>query len=134
MDGLFVQTHGQYRPIHVFTSEENVTVIDLDRGRPCDPSFDLAEFLHRMRTTTHWRTGSVDAANEPTRAFLEAYAADVDPVNLSNLPFHWARYNFHSLTNKLKKEDGDSEDAIAFYSAEFENAVTGRMVPGSNGA
>ena len=67
VEGLLVQSHGQYRPIHVFIGDSTVTVIDLDRSRPCDPARDTAEFLHRLRMTTFWHTGSVEPADAPRR-------------------------------------------------------------------
>jgi hypothetical protein len=130
-EGLLVQSHGQYRPIHVFIGASAVTVIDLDRSRPCDPARDVAEFLHRLRMTTFWHTGSVKPADAPTAAFLAAYSSAVaDGVYLANLRFHWARYIFHSFNHKLKDTDSDDleVDAIVrFYRSEFEHAINGRF-------
>lgn len=129
VEGLMVQSHGQYRPIHVFVNDSTVMVIDLDRSRPCDPARDIAEFLHRLRMTTFWRMGSVEGANAPTEAFLSAYISMVPGKSyLTNLRFHWARYVFHSLNNKLKKQDSaerDLDHTIAFYRSEFENVING---------
>ena len=130
-EGLLVQSHGQYRPIHVFISDASVTVIDLDRSRPCDPARDVAEFLHRMRMTMFWRTGAVEPADAATEAFLVAYrSAIADRPYLTNLRFHWARYIFHSLNNKLKGRDSGElslDSTVAFYRSEFENAINGRF-------
>ncbi len=53
-----VQVHGQFRPIHVFLSDEAVSVIDLDRSHPSDdPSQDLGEFVHRLRTKVYRKHG-----------------------------------------------------------------------------
>jgi hypothetical protein len=131
VEGLLVQSHGQYRPIHVFIGGATVTVIDLDRSRPCDPARDTAEFLHRLRMTTFWHTGSVAPADAPTEAFLAAYSSAVaDGAYLANLRFHWARYIFHSFNHKLK--DADSNDLevdamVRFYRSEFEHAINGRF-------
>lgn len=132
VEGHFVQCHGQYRPIHVFVSEETATVIDLDRSHPCDPARDIAEFLHRTRMTTFWRLDTVEPADDPTDAFLAAYRSGIsDKKHLNNLRFHWARYVFHSLNNKLKgKADSEDElDRVAdFYRAEFDRIRAGRFV------
>lgn len=130
VDGIAVQSHGQYRPIHVFLSEAAVTVIDLDRSRPSDPSRDVAEFLHRVRMRMFWDTGSVERAEAPTRAFLETYRAQAPPEYLTNLRFQWARYVFHSLTRKMKKgerEEDEIERTLEFYRSEFERLVDGRL-------
>ncbi len=106
-------------------------MIDLDRSRPCDPARDVAEFVHRLRMTMFSHRGTVAPADVPTQAFLETYASAVrDRANLTNLQFHWARYIFHSLNNKLKGEgEGGSEldEVVAFYRSEFENTVKGRF-------
>jgi Phosphotransferase enzyme family len=129
-EGLLVQGHGQYRPIHVFLGAA-VTVIDLDRSRPCDPARDVAEFVHRLRMTTFSHAGSVEPAEVPTREFLEAYASAVPRrAYLANLPFHWARYVFHSLNNKLKGEGRSGpelEATVQFYRSEFEKVIQGRF-------
>lgn len=127
VDGLVAQSAGQCRPIHVFVDDARVTVIDLDRSRPCDPARDVAEFVHRLRMTSFSRTSSPEAAEAPTRAFLDAYREGTEDENLTNLAFHWARYVFHSLNRKLKDATGAERDAIvAFYRSEFDTAVSGR--------
>lgn len=131
VEGLLVQSHGQYRPIHVFIADASVTVIDLDRSRPCDPTRDAAEFLHRLRMTTFWHMGSVEPANAPTEAFLAAYSAEIgDSTYLANLRFHWARYIFHSFNHKMKdtdRSDLEVDSVIQFYRSEFEHAINGRF-------
>ena len=62
-EGEAVQGHGQFRPIHVFLSGETVTVIDVDRSVPLDPAKDLAEFVHRLRSTILRGSGSMELAN-----------------------------------------------------------------------
>lgn len=130
-DGLLVQTHGQYRPIHVFLGGPLVTVIDLDRSRPGDPAYDVVEFIHRMRKTMFKYAGTVEPADAPTQAFLETYASGVpDRSYLANLPFHWARFVFHSLNKELKEGDGadlEFNPAARFCLSEFENVVEGRF-------
>lgn len=131
VDGVAVQSHGQYRPIHVFLGEEATTVIDLDRSRPADPSRDVAEFCHRLRRQLFG--AGRDAEAEPaTTAFLDAYRATVpDPdALLVNLRFQWARYVFHSMTRKRKHGgDRDTEDAgaVARYELDFDALVDGRL-------
>src|SRR3990170_714171 len=133
VEGTLVQSHGQYRPIHVFISDSTVTVIDLDRSRPCDPARDVAEFLHRLRITMFWHNGSVERADAPTARFLEVYASTVaDRAYLANLRFHWARYIFHSLNRKLKdSEDSDVslDSTVSFYRSEFDNVIKRRFSP-----
>ena len=130
-EGLFVQSHGQYRPIHVFVGAAAVTVIDLDRSRPCDPARAIAEFLHRLRMTHFWQTGSVEPADAATEAFLTTYVtATGQPAHLANLRFHWTRYIFHSLNRKLKGLDQDGAEVdrtVAFYRSEIERVVSGQL-------
>ena len=143
VDGLAVQSHGQYRPIHVFLGGKRgggsggdlvTTIIDLDRSRPADPSRDVAEFIHRLRRQLSGAgrpAGDVEAATE---AFLDAYRAAVPDAGawLANLRFHWARYVFHSMNRKLKKGDSPEDDrAVEEYKADFEALVEGRLLPGS---
>jgi hypothetical protein len=130
-EGVWVQSHGQYRPIHVFVGDAAITVIDLDRSRPCDPARDVAEFLHRLRMTHFWQTGSVAPAETATEEFLATYRkATGQPAYLANLRFHWARYIFHSLNRKLKgmdDNDAEADQTVAFYRSELERVVSGRL-------
>jgi hypothetical protein len=113
-EGLLVQTHGQYRPIHVFVADGAVSVIDLDRTRPSDPARDVAEFVFRLRMMTWVATGSAVGADVPTAAFVQTYADRVeDPSYLQNFSFHWARHALHSFSKQLKDLD----------------AVAGRFMP-----
>src|SRR3954465_1288493 len=57
-DGIPVRGPGQSRPIHVFIGGSSVTVIDMDRSRPYDPSYDVVEFLVRMRKSVLKYAGS----------------------------------------------------------------------------
>lgn len=131
VDGLLVQGHGQYRPIHVFVGGPAVTVIDMDRSRPYDPSYDVVEFLVRLRKSVLKREGSVEPADAPTRAFLEAYVSAVpDRSYLANLPFHWARFILHGLNGEMKEDrtgDPEFDRIIAFYHSEFESVLEGRF-------
>ena len=130
VDGLLVQTHGQYRPIHVFISDSSVAVIDLDRSRPCDSSRDVAEFVHRLRVMMYRDQGTVERAEAPTRALLETYASEIpDRSYLTNLRFHWSRYVFHSLSKELKDSEStdlETDPSVAFYRSEFENVIQDR--------
>lgn len=140
VDGLAVQSHGQYRPIHVFLGARGrgvpgvdfaTTVIDLDRSRPADPARDTAEFLHRLRRQLLGAGRGEDAADEATAAFLDAYRAAVpDPEAwTANLRFHWARYVFHSMNRKLKKGSGeDDERVVEAYRRDFCALVGGGLL------
>ena len=122
-DGLLVQSHGQYRPLHVFVTDEVTTVIDLDRTGPADPARDLAEFVHRLRVGVHSATGSTAGADEPADAFYAAYVEVAGRDGLTNLRFHRARYLAHSVHRKVK--DGGTDDPrLALYRAELERVVS----------
>jgi hypothetical protein len=113
VEGVLVQSHGQYRPIHVFTSDATVTVIDLDRTRPCDPARDVAEFLWRLRRLAFEEAGNVALAEAPTDAFLEAYASAAgDSGYLANLKLHLTRYAVHSINKQMKDLTENEEDRI----------------------
>ena len=128
VEGLMVQSHGQYRPIHVFVADDAVTVIDLDRSSPADPARDVAEFLHRLRLAVHSDTGRVSDADGATTAFLTAYAdATGDARYLANLRFHWGRYIAHSLNRKVKTgEATPGNEVYALYRSEFDRVTSGR--------
>jgi hypothetical protein len=131
VDGILVQGHGQYRPIHVFIGGSSVTVIDMDRSRPYDPAYDVVEFLHRMRKAVLKHAGSAEPADAPTEAFLETYISAVsDRSCLANLSFHWARFILHGLNGEMKDDqtgDPEFDRDIAFYHSEFENVLDGRF-------
>ncbi len=130
VDGVLAQSHGQYRPIHVFLTPDVVTVIDLDRSAPADPARDVAEFLHRLRLGVHSATGDVGQADRSCAAFLDAYRAVRGDGPLVNLRFHWARYVFHSLNRKIKTGEADWRDGgnaeYGLYRDEFARVVDGR--------
>ncbi|MGH2688118.1 MAG: hypothetical protein ACRDKW_04845 [Actinomycetota bacterium] len=79
--------------------------------------------------TTFWHHGGVAPADDPTEAFLEAYSEVAPRRHLTNLPFHWARYIFHSLNRKMKEDSPhkDRDATVAFYESEFEAVVSGRF-------
>jgi hypothetical protein len=130
VDGTAVQSHGQYRPIHVFLTDAVVTVIDLDRSAPADPARDVAEFLHRLRQGVHSATGDISRADRPCAEFLGAYREGTRGDRLRNLRFHWARYVFHSLNREIKTGDADWRDGgdtqFRLYRGEFDRVVEGR--------
>jgi hypothetical protein len=131
VDGVLAQSHGQYRPIHVFLTGDVVTVIDLDRSAPADPARDVAEFLHRLRLGVHSATGDVSRADPPCVAFLDAYRGAAHGAGtLVNLRFHWARYVLHSLHRKIKTGEADWRDGgnaeFLLYRDEFDRVVAGR--------
>lgn len=130
MDGVEVQSHGQYRPIHVFLTDDVVTVIDLDRSAPADPARDVAEFLHRLRQGVYTATGDIRGADGPCAAFLGAYREGTRGDQLGNLRFHWARYIFHSLNREIKSGEADWRDGgnaqFRLYRDEFDRVAEGR--------
>jgi hypothetical protein len=122
----FVQSHGQYRHIHVFVDEDAVTVIDLDRSKPADPAKDLGEFVHRMRTKAFKATEGRNHADVETDAFLHQYASAL-PGNLANLSFYWCYHILVSLWRMTKGSTPDDEkwtSLDSFFRAEFERALT----------
>lgn len=134
VDGLAVQSHGQYRPIHVFLGGGATTVIDLDRSRPADPARDTAEFVHRLRRQLSGDGRSTEEVDAATAAFLDAYRGAVPEPSawLANLRFHWARFVFHSMNRKLKKGDSEEDDrAVEAYRVDFEALLEGGLLPGS---
>lgn len=130
VDGIQAQSHGQYRPIHVFLADDKVTVIDLDRSAPADPARDVAEFLHRLRQGVHSATGDISQADVPSAAFLAAYREAAETDVLVNLRFHWARYIFHSLNREVKSGDAEWQDGgnsvFRLYRDEFDRVAEGR--------
>jgi aminoglycoside phosphotransferase (APT) family kinase protein len=132
-----VQVHGQFRPIHVFLGDEAVCVIDLDRSQPsCDPSQDLGEFVHRLRTTVYRRHDRLDRADLLTTAFLGEYGAK-NPAALCRAPFYRGFRVMDSFCNHLKKlKAGDPawEKTIQFYTGEFETALSGEPGTGRGDA
>lgn len=123
-----VQTHGQFRDVHVYLDGETVTIIDLDRSRPGDPARDVDEFLHRLRWKTFKHTGTYP--DELTDAFLQEYLAHVPPGQLTTLPFYAASHALSSLARFLRKRQPDHEEwerVVAFHEGEFEAAFAGRL-------
>jgi hypothetical protein len=128
-EGEVVQGHGQFRPIHVFLSGETVTVIDVDRSAPSDPAKDLAEFVHRLRSTVLRGSGSLTHANLLTSAFLQEYTAE-RPLQLGSLPFYWGFHVLVSMCRHMKQLTADDPawgPTIDFYVGEFEAAMSGKL-------
>ena len=120
-----VQTHGQYRPIHVFIKDDITTVIDLDRSRPGDPARDVAEFIHRLRSTFQREQGEQAEADRLTDAFLAEYQAAGRPLP-ANLPFFRGFHVLVSLCRHMKRlhpEHSDWDGTISYYTEELENAL-----------
>jgi hypothetical protein len=132
-DGLVVQSHGQYRPIHVFVGGDRVTVIDLDRSGPADPARDCAEFLHHLRNSVYVATGDLSRADPPCAAFIEGYREVGGSERLTNLRFHRARYLFHTLNRKVKGGEAchaPGEDPVYLrLRSEFDRVVADRAEP-----
>ena len=131
VDGVVAQSHGQYRPIHVFLTPDVVTVIDLDRSAPADPARDVAEFLHRLRLGVHNATGDMSRADPACASFLAAYRESTGgDEHLVNLRFHWARYVLHSLNGRVKTDESTyadgGNDEFQLFRSEFDRIVEGR--------
>ena len=123
-DGVAVQSHGQFRPLHVFLSDEVTTVIDLDRTGLADPARDLAEFVHRLRVSAFQLTGSADGTDAAGTAFYDAYAALAGEQSLANLRFHRARYIAHSMHRGVKEgRTGSGDPLLDFYRGEFDRVL-----------
>jgi hypothetical protein len=125
-EGEVVQGHGQFRPIHVFLNGETATVIDVDRSVPADPARDLAEFIHRLRSTILRDAGAMEQADLLTNAFLDEYAAH-KPSRLGTLPFYWGFHVLVSLCRHLKQLQADDPawgPTMDFYTGEFEAAMS----------
>lgn len=121
-----VQTHGQFRDVHVYLEAEAATVIDLDRSRPADPARDVDEFLHRLRWKSFKRSATYPDAL--TAAFLHEYSTHVPAGQLKNLPFYAAAHALSSLARFLRKRepvDEVWERVVAFHEGEFEAALAG---------
>lgn len=137
-DGLTVQSHGQYRAKHVFVGTEDgtpsgeprVTVIDLDRSAPADPSRDVAEFIQRMRSDTFELCGTVEPVDAATHDFLEAYTVQVgSDVYLRNVRFHYARHLVHRINRVIKKGilGTELDTSSVFLLSELERVRTGDL-------
>ena len=127
--GEVVQGHGQFRPIHVFLNGATTTVIDVDRSVPADPARDLAEFIHRLRSTILRDAGAMEQAGLLTNAFLDEYAAH-KPSRLGTLSFYWGFHILVSLCRHLKQLQADDPawgPTLDFYTGEFEAAMSGKL-------
>ncbi|MBI4499373.1 MAG: hypothetical protein HY689_15915 [Chloroflexi bacterium] len=128
-DRPLVQTHGQFRDLHLYLAPDGVTAIDFDRSRPADPSADLDEFVHRLRWKTfkHYH----DRPDELTGAFLEEYARLAPPGSLRNLSYYAAYRTLYSLIGLLRSRDDDVtwEEEVAFHLDDYEAALAGRFLP-----
>ncbi|MGQ0630307.1 MAG: hypothetical protein ACT4P1_04645 [Sporichthyaceae bacterium] len=130
IDGLMVQSAGQYRAKHVFLAADHVTVIDLDRSAPADPARDVAEFIQRMRNDCFELCGDVTPVDVATRDFLDAYVRETgSDAYLANFRFHYARYLVHRFNRVVKKGNlGTDEDLNSeFLLAELESLRAGRF-------
>jgi aminoglycoside phosphotransferase (APT) family kinase protein len=122
-----VQTHGRFHYEHIFADGRAVTLIDLDRSVPSDPAKDLAEFVSMLRLKTFKLTGSVAAAEGPTRAFVAEYQAHL-PGHGGALGVHWAAFLLLNMLHYVKKPVVDvaaRDRMMQFYQGELESALTG---------
>lgn len=127
-----VLTHGRYHNEHIYVSDDAVTLIDFDRASPSYPGKDLAEFLSVLRHRTFKRTGSVEAAEAPTKAFVEEYLSQL-PENADFIVIHWGAFLLMNLLHYAKKYETESPDAferkMRFYEDEFETIMGERWMP-----
>lgn len=126
-----VQTHGRYHAEHVYVDDDTVTLIDFDRSKPGDPARDLAEFLSVYRLRTLKKTGSTDAAEMPTKVFLEEYLSQ-RPGSDANLAMYWGAYillSMFALVKKQKHGDEEWERRLRFFKDEFGRVLAGQLVP-----
>ena len=122
-----VQTHGRYHYEHIYADGPTITLIDLDRSLPSDPAKDLAEFVSMFRLKTFKLTGSVSAAEGPTRVFLAEYLAHL-PDHAGNLAVHWGAFLLLNMFNYVKRPAPDAaawERMMQFYRGELEFALSG---------
>ena len=106
-------------------------MIDLDRSAPGDPARDLAEFVHRMRSTMRREDVDVTEADMLTRAFLRTYAAE-NPEGVKNVPFRMGFLVLVSMCRHIKRmhklDPAEAKATLEYYDAEFEEAVSNRYL------
>jgi len=125
-----VQTHGRFHYEHVLLDGSKTTVIDFDRSLPSDPAKDLAEFVTMLRLRTFKLTGSAEAADAPTRAFLGEYLSHL-PENAANLAIHWGAFLLLTLFRHVRRPDAQpSRGVVRFCQKEFDSVLSGNPVPG----
>ncbi len=125
-----VQTHGRFHYEHILVNGSKTTVIDFDRSVPSDPAKDLAEFVSMLRLRTFKLTGSAEAADAPTRAFLGEYLSHL-PENAANLAIHWGAFLLLTLFRHVRKPDAQpSGRVVQFCQREFDSVLSGNPVPG----
>jgi aminoglycoside phosphotransferase (APT) family kinase protein len=123
-----VQTHGRFHHDHVFLSPDAVTVIDLDRSRPTDPSKDVAEFVRVLRLAA-FRAGVEQALTDKiTDAFLAQYLALV-PEAAAGLPHYWLSFLVLSYLGHLREAvpDGTSAAVRTFQEREIRRVSEMRL-------
>lgn len=117
-----VQTHGRFRPEHVFLAPKFVTASNLDRAALADPMKDLGEFIHHLRWEVAREGLKNEAAEESVGAFLREYVRCC-PFDLSSLAYHWSYSNLWSLATVACRPEGEDEDwssSSAYLTEEYE--------------
>lgn len=119
------QTHGRYHHDHVFIDSDQISVIDLDRSRPADPSKDVAEFVRVLRMKAFRTHPDMKRADEATTAFLNEYLS-LFPEAAPSVPYYWSAFLWLSLFGFVKKlgaDDPRREAVIDFHLREMERAM-----------
>ncbi len=127
-----VQTHGRFHYEHVFVKGSKTAVIDFDRSLPSDPSKDLAEFLSMLRLRTIKLTGSTEAAEASTRAFLDEYLSHL-PENAANLEIHWGAFLLLTLFRHARKsepKDQTADRVMQLCTQELDSVLSGKLASG----
>jgi aminoglycoside phosphotransferase (APT) family kinase protein len=104
---VLVPTHGQYTPANVFLSEDDASVIDLDRICLSDPAKDVAMFAHRVRSLLFKDANDSEKADLIVSQFLDEYRR-LAPNNLKNLPYYRALYALKGFA-KIAKDRGPND-------------------------
>lgn len=125
-----VQTHGRFHYEHILVNGSKTTVIDFDRSLPSDPAKDLAEFVSMLRLRTFKLSGSAEAADAPTQAFLGEYLSHL-PENAANLAIHWGAFLLLTLLRHARKPAAESSGRVVqFCQKEFDSVLSASPVPG----
>jgi aminoglycoside phosphotransferase (APT) family kinase protein len=125
--GPITQTHGRYHHEHVFISDEQVAVIDLDRSRPTNPAKDVAEFLRVLRMSAFRTHPDMSRADEASRAFLDEYFKELPEV-AESLPYYWSAFLWLSLFGFMKKVSADDPRRprlMEYHTNEMQKALRG---------
>ena len=117
-----MQTHGRFHPARVYVDPRRVTAVDLDRSAQADPSKDLGEFIHALRSIGV-RRGSVDDAVERVcERFLAGYAERRGAAPPA-LGYYWSYsvlWTLLGLALKSRPARPGWKERVGFFEAEFD--------------